>query len=134
MLLIVLFEKDNGVFTLCHLEVCLRGMRASVAKGVCLKSAYGVGTLHGIGVYGDEEVGLHTVGYLRPFVKRHEHVGLACIDHPHIGAVPLHIPPESERDAQVYVFLLRVGAGRAGVLSAVSGIYNEREFLVCPYR
>ena len=39
MLLIVFLHEDDRVLTLCHIEVCLCAVRASVSKGVGFEAA-----------------------------------------------------------------------------------------------
>ena len=80
-----------------------------------------------------KQVGLVAVGNVGPFVQGHEDVCLACVYHPDVGAVALHIAPEGQRHVKVDVLFFRELAPRPGVVASMAGINDQRETLVCRY-
>ena len=82
-------------------------------------------------MYADKHVGLVAVGNVGTLVQGDEDVGLARIDHLHVGAVLLHIAAEGQGHVQVDGLLLGIFAQRTGILAAVAGIDHQRIFLGC---
>ena len=75
-------------------------------QGIDLETLHGVAAGHGVGVDGDEEVGLVAVGNGGPLMQCDEAVVLACIDDLHVGTVAFYQLAETQGHTEVDVFFL----------------------------
>ena len=127
MLLIVLLDQDDRVFSLRHIKVVGYPVHT---EGICLQSHSPCALGQGVGVYGDEEVGLVAVGNVGSLMERDKDVGFACVYDFHLWAVVLHESSEGERHVEVDILLLGESAKSACVMTSMSGVDDERETLL----
>ena len=133
-LLIVFLVQDYLVLALSHCQVVGSPVHTQC---VGLQSSRDVTLGQCIGMYGDKEVGLVLVGNVGTGVQRHEDIRLAGVDDLYVRTVLLHQPAKGQCHIQVDGFLLGDFAHRTCIVSAVSGVDDQREALVgsnCGYR
>ena len=82
-------------------------------------------------MHGDKEVGLVAVGYLGTFIQLDEDIALTGIDHLYIGTVTLYHPSEGQGKLQRQVLFLRDSADCSCIMTTVTSIYDQGEFLAC---
>ena len=135
MLLVVLLVEYDGVLALGHLQVLyialLVAVATAAAQRVGLVATGNVAFRQGVYMHGDKEVGLIPVGNLGTLPQLKELVGLAGVDDPHVGTVLLNDTAKSQCIAQGQRLLLGDFADRTGVPTAVPGIDDQRERLLC---
>ena len=127
-LFIVGLVEDDLILTLSHFQVI--GSTVHTQR-VGLQTSRDTALGQRIGVDGDEEVGLVAVGNVSTRMQGDEDIGLTGIDDAHVRTVAFHQPSEGQRHIQIDMFLLGQRTYRTSVRSSMSGINDQREFLVC---
>ena len=79
----------------------------------------------------DKEVGLIFIGHIGPFFQRDKDIGLACIDHPHVGTILFHVSSEGQSHSKIDVFFFRESPQGSRIFPAMSGVDYQRKFPVC---
>ena len=102
-LAITFLHGYDRVFTHSHIKIVLGAVHT---QRISLETAGYLPPGQRVGMHRDEEIGVGPIGYLRPLVERHKHISLARINNSDIGTVAFHIPPESQSDIQIDIFLL----------------------------
>ena len=97
-LLIVFLYQDDGVLSLCHLQI---GARTVHSQRIRLQSPDLFPLRHRIGMYGDKQVRLVPVGDVGTGMQGDEHIRLAGIDDFHVRAIALHIASEGKCHIQI---------------------------------
>ena len=83
-----------------------------------------------IGMYRNKQVGSCLVGNIGTLLQRYKHIGLTSIYDLHIWAFLLHESSEFKRYIEIDYLLLGNLTYRSCIVSAVTGIDNQREALI----
>ena len=119
--LIVRLEFHHGILTHGYVEVFLRFL-ISEDEGLY---AFGGFVLRGVGVNGDEQVGIILIGDVRALLQGDEDVGRTRIDDVHVRVLLLQQPSHFEREGKVEILLLRESSYCPRVLSSVPCIKDD---------
>ena len=128
----IVFQQDGGIFLLCDGEVFLV-FRLTHHKGLGARGR--VGRLRRIAMDRDEYIGVVSIGDVGALAQFDELVGLARIDHLHIGEDLFDIGAKLQRDGQIKRLLGRHLAQGTGVLASVTRINDDGLYLLallCP--
>lgn len=121
IVLIVGLEEDVGVFLFSDLHV---GLALGETHHESLDAGGRRGGM-GVGVDGDEEVGLGLVGHVGALGESDVLVGGTGVEHFDIGVIVLDEFAEFFRDREDEVFLLAPAADGAGFVAPVTGVDHD---------
>ncbi len=78
-------------------------------------------------MHGNKEISLCPVCYSGTLMQRNEHIRPSRIYHPNFRQILFDIPPESQSNLEIDIFLLRKDPDSTRIVPAMSGIYNKRK-------
>ena len=126
-LLIPFLHRDNRVLSHSHIEVVLGTVHT---QRVGLEATCYLTGRQGIGMHGDEQVGIRLVGDIGTIMQWDEDIRGTSIDHPHVWHIALHISSESQSYVQIDVLLLRLGAQGSSVMPTMTGVDDKCKTLI----
>ena len=126
-LLVVFLYQDDRVLALGDIQVVGSAVHT---QRIGFQASSNASARQRIGMDGNEQVGFVAIGDVSPFMQRHEDIGLARVDDPHVRTLTFHLSSKGQRHLQIDGFLLRDGSHRSGIVSSMTGINDQRKLLI----
>ena len=126
-LLIVLLHRDDGVFPHRHIEIILGTVHT---EGIGLEATSHLSCRQGIGMHGDKEIGIGTVGDIRTLIERDEDILRAGIDDSYLREILLHILTEAQGNGKIDILFLGYGSECSGIMTTMTRVDDQRESLI----
>ena len=121
-LFVVVLHQDDRVFPFCHIQIIACPMHT---QRIRFEAARYLSVGQRIGMDGDEEVGLVSVGDSSPLTQFDEDIRLACVNHFHIRTISFHIFTEGQCHFEVHVLFQSLDAACARIFAAMSCINDK---------
>ena len=125
-LLIVFLIEDDLVLTLSHRQVVCSTVHT---QRVRFQSARDAPLGQGVGVHGDKEVGLVSVGNIGTGMQGDKHIGLTRVDDLHVRTVALYQFSKGQCNVQIDGFLLGQRTHGTRIMASMSCINDQRKLL-----
>ena len=126
-LLIVFLHRNNGVLSHRYIEIILGTVHT---EGIGLEATSHLSCRQGIGMHGDKEIGIGTVGNIRTLIERDEDIRLAGIDDSYLREILLHILTEAQGNGKIDILFLGYGSECSGIMTTMTGVDNQRKSLI----